>query len=111
MPRGHAPHTRCGTTVAARNEAAQSDLARLRKRMTVSADGCWLIDDGTKYVKIGNPQVLAHRAVIEFTEGPLSSEVVVHHECERPGCINPAHLRVMPSSDHMRLHQAKRHAA
>ena len=35
----------------------------------------------------------AHRVAYEAFNGPLSPDLLVLHECDRPSCVNPEHLR------------------
>lgn len=42
----------------------------------------------------------AHRLVYQFANGVIPDDWHVHHRCETPACINPAHLEAMSPGDH-----------
>lgn len=63
-------------------------------------------------VGIGTPRKRkwgAHIIALMLTgvNAPRGSDV--HHDCENPGCVNPAHLRVLTPSEHARLRRSKTH--
>lgn len=49
--------------------------------------------------------VYAHRQGYIAIHGPLSPTIHVHHRCENPVCINPAHLEATPANLHERHHR------
>jgi HNH endonuclease len=51
---------------------------------------------------IGNRYV--YRIVFEQLHGRLPTGMALHHLCDEPRCINPAHLIAVSQSDHMKLH-------
>lgn len=46
----------------------------------------------------------AHRLAYVLANGDIPDGHVVHHECGRRDCVNPAHLRAMPVAEHNRHH-------
>lgn len=60
--------------------------------------GCWLwagsiFASGYGRLKRAGRTALAHRAMYEFTIGPIPTGLVLDHKCRTPACVNPAHLR------------------
>lgn len=81
-----------------------------------AASGCWLWQRGiasTGYGKFhftranGDIDGGAHRASYEMFVGPIPSGFHVHHRCEVPACVNPAHLEALSGGEHSRLHNAR----
>jgi len=79
----------------------RSDEARFGQKVTVLANGCWAWrNDLTQYghfkrstAGCDGPQNLqAHRFAYETIVGRIPEGHHLHHECENPGCVNPAHL-------------------
>ncbi len=75
-------------------------------------NGCWPwiaytapSGHGTFYA--GGNSRLAHRIAYELFVGPLSNETDLHHRCENPTCVNPAHLDPLDSAEHRRLHATR----
>lgn len=47
---------------------------------------------------------LAHRWVWEGTYGYIDPNLVLHHKCENPLCVNIDHLQLMTRGEHSRFH-------
>lgn len=97
--------------VNARRFAADSSIeARIGKRITVDADGCWIMDGKPdRYAQLKDESgtvVPAHRWMFEFWVKPIAPLMQVHHYCEKPGCVNPEHLTAVYPQQHRHLHQA-----
>lgn len=50
--------------------------------------------DGYGVLKVDGRQVRAHRHSYELHCGPVPDGMLVMHRCDRPVCVNPAHLVV-----------------
>lgn len=70
--------------------------------------GCWewLGAKLNGYGVMGNGK-RAHREYCRQGNGDFPEEWHVHHICENPGCVNPAHLEAMSFQDHLLHHKAK----
>lgn len=75
------------------------------------AEGCWDWGHSVQsqgygrftYVGEDNKKrhMLAHRASHEIFIGPIPPGLFVLHSCDRPICVQPAHLRAGTHSDNM----------
>ncbi len=85
-------------------------LAKVRKE----PDGCWTWLAAKNYgygiFTIGPPwhSVRAHRWAYEHWVAPLVAGEPLHHECENPPCVNPAHLTPKTRATHGPLHRTLR---
>lgn len=98
----------------------ESDEARFGRRVVVRSDGCWAYNGNLlRYGQIARsrrngmrPEVVpAHRFAYETLRGPIPAGHVLHHRCEHPGCVNPAHLVALTPSDHSTEHARLRRIA
>lgn len=79
----------------------------------VGPEDCWIWTAGTngKYGKFavdarhrGGRTVYAHRFSWELHNGiPVPAKHEIHHTCENPLCVNPAHLTPLLRWDHSRI--------
>lgn len=82
-----------------------ADLQRFLSKVRVdSTTGCWLWTGATTSANshgaggygrfwFDGREVLAHRAAYETYKGPIPPGWTVDHDpCNRPACVNPAHL-------------------
>lgn len=85
-------------------------LAKVRKE----PNGCWTWlaanIQGYGVFSIGPPwrPVRAHRWAYQHWVEPLLAGEPLHHECENPPCVNPAHLTPKTTSTHGPLHRELR---
>lgn len=77
-------------------------LARVEDR-----DGCLIFHgkrvDGYGHVVVEGRHLRAHRVMYEAFVGPVPTDHHLHHHCEQPSCVNPAHLEPLTPSAHARL--------
>lgn len=64
--------------------------------------GCWiwqLTKDPKGYgvMEIGKRSQGVHRVSYRLWRGSIPRGLVIHHACERPSCVNPAHLEAVTS--------------
>lgn len=52
----------------------------------------------------GRPQK-AHRVAYQREVGPIPDEMVIHHVCEEPLCVNVEHMQLVTRAEHLRLHR------
>lgn len=82
------------------------------------ATGCWLwtrqtLSNGYGVIRVGSMcdgtrrQALAHRVSWELDHGPIPDGLFVLHRCDRPACINPAHLFLGTQQDNLADMRAK----
>lgn len=73
-------------------------------------DDCWLWAGsvgakGHARINIGGRTVTtAYRVTYAVAHGPIRKGQHVHHLCETPNCVNPAHLESMAPGAHRRHH-------
>lgn len=76
----------------------------LFRRTEVTEDGCWLWTGYRSPAGYGQAGYegkvwLAHRLAWTLTNGPIPAGLQVCHACDRPPCINPAHLWLGTNAD------------
>lgn len=54
---------------------------------------------------------LAHRTAWTFSHGAIPGDLFVLHNCDNPGCCNPAHLRLGTQADNMEDRRIRRRTA
>lgn len=74
--------------------------ARLRSRVEVSANGCWIwqgvkTQQGYGLTSWKSKQTTAHRAAWLAFHGPIDGKLDVDHICRQRACLNPDHLRLL----------------
>lgn len=69
---------------------------------------CWIWKTGRNRatILIGDKIHYVYRLCYEFEYGPVPQEADIHHLCEEPSCVNPAHLRVVTSTEHDLSHRS-----
>lgn len=72
------------------------------------ADGCILWTGGVDRrgygrVKVDGKGLFAHRYFYELERGPIPVGKELHHKCEVPACVNPAHLVPVTREEHARF--------
>lgn len=119
ISRGRKAHgTRNGATDIGVVDA--SPEARFGAKVKPLPSGCWqygsdLHSYGTMNYsrRNGMPHaaVPAHRYAYETLVGPIPDGHHLHHTCEHPGCVNPAHLVPLTPGDHAAEHARLRAAS
>ena len=108
------------TVVPAAQSAWRSDETRFGSAVVPMPNGCWaftgdLRNNGQfcRWPCSGAPQetIRAHRYAYETLVGPIPADHHLHHECQNPGCVNPAHLVPLTPGDHARRHAELRRAS
>ena len=71
------------------------------------ADGCWAWTGarhphGYGLIKTMSGMSRAHRVSYELSKGEIPTGLMVRHECDNPGCVNPTHLVVGTARDNVR---------
>jgi hypothetical protein len=91
-------------------------LERIARRVRVKHNGCWIWygarnSSGYGVMKPmgrGDVDRRVHRLVYEIFVGPIPDGAVFHHTCGVKACVNPGHLVLMSTAEHIRLHQSWR---
>lgn len=60
-------------------------------------------NNGYGYYRTADANLLAHRMAFELLVGPIPAGHELHHICETPACVNPAHLKPVTRSEHWRI--------
>src|SRR5688572_26766007 len=98
-------------TVEQRIQAIATD----KSRYTLDGvSGCWnwngaKLRSGHGIVKVCRKPVMAYRVFFIFFVGTIAFGLQLHHRCENPSCVNPAHLVALTRGDHARLHAKLNH--
>lgn len=85
-------------------------IATDARRYTVDpVTQCWVwcgakLRSGHAVVKLCRKLEMAYRLFYIFYVGPIGPGRHIHHQCENPMCVNPAHLQAVTPGDHARLH-------
>lgn len=89
-------------------------LDRFWDKVEKRGDGCWewtgmrLKQVGGAsplpygYLWVEGKMVRAHRLAYELFVAPIPEKLLVLHSCDRPWCVNPAHLRLGTAADNAR---------
>lgn len=82
-----------------------TDIERFWNHVEPQDNGCWLwtaaVVKGYPHFKVYPKMVKAHRFIWKHLHGPISSDLDVHHSCNNPLCVNPAHLELVTRKEHM----------
>ena len=79
---------------------------RIRSRLTIAANGCWLVpattSSGYHHVNDRGRFLMAHRVMWEEVNGPVPDGLELDHLCRVRNCVNPAHLEAVTHAENMR---------
>ena len=80
---------------------------RFHSKYVIDADGCWLwtaarTSQGYGLIIDGKRRLQAHRVSYELQKGSIPKKMVVRHKCDKPLCVNPAHLELGTRGDNVR---------
>lgn len=95
------------TVKRTRNRRIEDPVDRFYKRVS-KTDGCWnwmgyRMATGHGQFGIRNKLLLVHRYSYEINIGPIPEGMEIHHTCENPSCVNPAHLQAVTRRQHMEV--------
>ena len=81
----------------------------LRVRKNGKGRPCWVWTGATDRsghgrLRVGGRDVFAHVFSYALENGTSPPNRVVHHRCEVPGCVNPAHLVALTPGEHRTAH-------
>ncbi len=105
--RNHTVRNGQGVQRASTDPVDGSAEARFGAKVTPMPNGCWAWrNDLTKYgaFYVGRVAMPAHRFAYEAMGGVIPEDHDLHHKCENPGCVNPAHLVPLTRKDHQLEH-------
>ena len=85
----------------------KSFTERFNAKWLKDADGCHIWQFGTKgngygFMRYKGKDRLAHRIAWEEAHGEIPAGIMVCHHCDKPSCVNVAHLFLGTQSDNMR---------
>jgi hypothetical protein len=85
-------------------EDIQGAFDRLRRRIVVDGNGCWIWQgtvskDHYGHIKVGQKSVTTHRVSYLAVNGEVPRGKVIRHTCDVRQCCNPAHLVVGDHED------------
>jgi hypothetical protein len=80
---------------------------RFHTKYVIDADGCWVwtaaqTSRGYGLIIDGRRRLQAHRLSYELHKGGIPKKLVVRHKCDKPLCVNPAHLELGTRGDNVR---------
>ncbi len=83
----------------ANNVQPTDTIKRIRARVEVDANGCWIWMGATSsrgygQIKVGRQVLAVHRAVAEATYGEIGAGLMALHHCDVKRCCRPDHLYV-----------------
>ncbi len=99
----------------AQTKANQDIFERIKQRITIFPNGCWIVsgwDDGKGYKKISvkGHGVYCHVFVYRFFHGRLMPKQQVDHKCCNRSCCNPDHLQKVTNRVNSRLRDKRKRA-
>lgn len=84
----------------------------IARHIQPQANGCWYwngeaFKPGT--MRVDGKHWRAHRLVYAMFNklADIPAHLHVHHECRRPGCVNPEHLKLLTLEQHQAVHQGE----
>lgn len=92
-----------------------SVMVRFLSKVKANGTGCWEWQGSTSgreavpygQIKIDGKPRWAHRVSYAIFNGGVPEGLDVHHTCENPVCVNPAHLETVTRSEHGVIEGAK----
>ncbi len=74
----------------------------------IDPENCWIWPGAVRQEdgrgRIGNRY--AYRVIYEAVTGAaVPDDLVLHHECHTPGCVNPFHLSPVSRAEHLEEHR------
>ena len=88
----------------------EKDICRFQSKVKAAENGCWewqaSLVHGYGSFGLGRQTYLAHRVAYFMATGSLPEGKVLHHTCENPKCVNPAHLQPLTRVEHIAVSPA-----
>lgn len=89
---------------------------RLLASISIDGAGCWIwtkarFHFGHGAMNVAGKLCKAHRVAFAEFVGPIPAGQQIRHTCDKPACINPAHLRLGTHADNMADMAARGRAA